>query len=307
MLRPTVSVIAAALALTMTLGGCVSGRDYDDTENPGGDGDGDSDARVGSEEIYHPVGYGEASFHGPESNLQVENCLECHGVDLMGGTSNVSCDEAGCHKADWRMDCSFCHGGTSGGAPRHLRDLDGTTDQDALSFQAHDSHTATGNHAPFECSQCHPAASNMLSPGHAIDDTPGQAEVTFAGGLSPQTVYDRNERSCSGGYCHGDGRSQAGVTKADDPAKECTDCHADITSGSGPWDEMSGDHRKHLTHSVHCSDCHTQVVNASDEFINVSLHVNGTLDQDMTPGGISYGGDNCFGFCHSQFHFFDSW
>lgn len=94
---------------------------------------------------YHPLGYEEVAAHGPDSNLQVEDCRDCHGADLRGGTwrggSVESCD--GCHDPidpTWRTNCTFCHGGgeSAGGAPP--RGIDGRSDMHA--FAPHTSTSA---------------------------------------------------------------------------------------------------------------------------------------------------------------------
>src|SRR5205814_2192141 len=61
---------------------------------------------------YHPSGFADAIIHGPELKLQRQDCRTCHGADLKGGSSAVSCD--GCHTSGWRTHCVFCHGGANG-------------------------------------------------------------------------------------------------------------------------------------------------------------------------------------------------
>ena len=86
------------------------------------------------EERYHPVGYLEPELHGMDAKLQVEPCLDCHGADLLGGSSERSCDP--CHDDDWRTRCTYCHGGeeSEDGAPP--RDIRGETEHDLLSLSA---------------------------------------------------------------------------------------------------------------------------------------------------------------------------
>jgi len=52
----------------------------------------------------HPDGWMNdeaASFHGNEVTLDGSvRCMSCHGGDLSGGTSGVSCAQSGCHDSD---------------------------------------------------------------------------------------------------------------------------------------------------------------------------------------------------------------
>jgi hypothetical protein len=76
---------------------------------------------------YHPLGWTGADVPGIAAKLlppgasemrvpraapggPPDDCRSCHGDDLAGGTSGVSC--ADCHAsegfADWTTDCTFC-------------------------------------------------------------------------------------------------------------------------------------------------------------------------------------------------------
>jgi predicted CxxxxCH...CXXCH cytochrome family protein len=293
-----VALIALAAASTSA---CISPRDYED--DPGGSGGGGGGGGGGTTGLYHPAGYVAANAHGLELNMQADDCQSCHGADLTGGTSGVSCDSAGCHSDGWRSDCTYCHGGeTPGGAPP--RDIDGVSDLAAITFPAHKAHVTAQNHKAFECTQCHKNATDILSPGHVFDDTPGRAEITFAAGLSSAGQYDEMG-GCTNLYCHGTGRTP-GSSKRDDGAKDCASCHAGASTPGG-WLGMSGQHAKHLGKGVACGDCHSGVASGNDTITNPDLHVNGTVEYTMDGTGITQSGAQCTGFCHNKGHFFDSW
>jgi predicted CxxxxCH...CXXCH cytochrome family protein len=255
-------------------------------------------------DAYHPKGYAGAKVHGPETNLQQDDCQACHGQDLKGGDSKVDCDS--CHQPGWRDDCTYCHGGDvdSTGAPP--RDIDGETSPLLISFVAHSSHAGTNNHAPFECSTCHTEPSDVLSSGHVFDDTPGRAEVAFTSPLSSGAKYDFNG-GCSNLYCHGNGRGDAGEAVDDGKAKKCGDCHPDVNSSSSAWATMSGEHKLHLEEGLVCADCHKSVVNPSQDIIAPERHVDGSVSHGFSESGLSANGSSCTGVCHSKIHLFTSW
>jgi hypothetical protein len=74
----------------------------------------------------HPSGWSAGTVHGTQYRAQPDQCSECHGSDLKGGISKVSCDT--CHPGyphatDWALplqhgyayganpqSCKLCHG-----------------------------------------------------------------------------------------------------------------------------------------------------------------------------------------------------
>jgi len=249
---------------------------------------------------YHPAGYADVGVHGPDSNLQVEDCRDCHGADLRGGSwrdrAVPSCDS--CHDAAdpaWRTNCVFCHGGdeTTGGAPP--RGLDSRTT--VLAFGAHTVHVSRTNHPAYDCSECHTVPTDALSPEHAFDSTPGRVELNF-GGLNAAGSYDGN--SCTNSYCHGNGKGNNGAVMRGDLPLDCTGCHAQ-SGATG----LGGQHRRHSGEK--CSDCHPQVVDTSNRVIGPDLHVNGSVEWSVSEAGVSLTAGTCNGLCHGKFHFGKSW
>jgi len=244
----------------------------------------------------HPPDYELPEQHGLDSNLQVDDCRACHGSDLRGGSSGTSCDD--CHASGWRTDCSFCHGGADGLPPE---DLDNTADEALISFLAHPEHADGDAHPLWGCETCHGTASGsyfdaMNDPDHAIDATPGVAEVDFGGVAAGG--------STSGGrctvYCHGDGRSD-GTQSDSSSSLACTGCHAMPPS--------SGEHRDHEHDDYPCAECHAQTVDTADVIIGPNQHVDGTGDVDLNSGlnSVIYNGSTCSGSCHGENHRSESW
>jgi hypothetical protein len=256
------------------------------------------------EDRYHSKDYAGASVHGPDTNLQVEDCQECHGADLSGGNSEVSCDP--CHETDWRDNCTYCHGGDAEGSGAPPRDIDGEDAPEEISFRAHTSHVTQSNHESWDCVECHVQPTDVLSPGHLFDDSPGRAEVEFSGGLAYGAVYD-SAGGCSNVYCHGDGGGTNGDSQDDGQALTCGSCHPSPDSGVNSWGTMSGEHSLHLQDGMVCADCHAGVVNQSQTVVGPSLHVDGDIDSTFSDENISWDGDSCTGLCHLKIHLWKSW
>ncbi|HEY5925024.1 MAG TPA: CxxxxCH/CxxCH domain-containing protein [Kofleriaceae bacterium] len=270
-------------------------------------------ATVGCSDRHHPDNFAGGAVHGPALELQSEDCRECHGDDLTGGTSGVSCD--GCHagptQTAWRQNCTFCHGGveTQTGAPP--RNIDGT---DLVGpFPAHTEHvngSAIAN--AYDCGQCHTKANDVLSPDHVFDTTPGEAENDFGNGLSPQASFDSATGTCSNVYCHGSGRADDGMISARAGSLACTGCHPTQDSGPPGWGAMSGPHSLHISSgtAITCADCHEQTTTPDGKAIaSKDLHINGTRDVAIGEPGFTYSATTktCSGSCHGYTHTTTPW
>lgn len=242
----------------------------------------------------HPEGWAFPDVHGLATKLQTDaDCRTCHGERLEGGDlgAGIACDD--CHyDEEWEANCTFCHGGvedTTGAPPEDIDDR-----SDELSFPPHTVHVTRTIHAPFDCEQCHAKPQDALTPGHLFDDdTPGRAEVAFAGGLSPQGAWDGNG-TCSNVYCHGNGRQNGDATVGEQ--RTCQMCHADATLG--------GEHGEHLGSDdgppIVCADCHADVVDTALAIVEPALHVDGEVS--VTMATVTRTGDRCTGACHGEAH-----
>lgn len=266
---------------------------------------------------YHPDGYAAANVHGLEMTTQAQDCRSCHGADLLGGSSGVSCD--GCHSSSspqaWRTTCTFCHGGTEDATGAPPRNIDGTNDPTTEPFPPHHAHVTSNLSAAVDCMQCHVKATDVLSPGHAFDDTPGKAETDFGGGLSKLAAYD-GSGTCASVYCHGDGRGDNGTVSKGDGPRSCSSCHAALTSGAAGWSKMSGAHALHLGSTTMggatCTDCHNAVTKDNASIATPALHVDGLREvkfSTVPAAGFAFDAptQSCTGTCHGYAHAATVW
>ncbi len=237
---------------------------------------------------YHPAGYDAPAVHGLELKTGAQDCRQCHGNTLEGG-SGPSCDS--CHQAGWRTNCTYCHGGTDSDTGAPPRDLRGANAAAQLSFAAHTAHQSENNHIAWDCNQCHTKPMDVLSAGHVFDNTPGVAEVNFAGGLSRGGVYSGNGQ-CDNLYCHGTGRANGSYNDSR-ATPTCATCH--------PNAGLQGRHRNHLGEAT-CSECHGDTLNNNGTIGDIALHVNGHIDVAISAPGFSFVGGTCNGTCHGEGH-----
>src|SRR5512133_412436 len=116
------------------------------------------------------------SVHGPAANRGASACTTCHGTDqdpggaYGGGIVGVSCND--CHGgigfADWKTNCTFCHGTrTQGGTAARLplaappEAIAGTADPAGQTnanpkVGAHQAHLVGTTYVnPLPCTSCH--------------------------------------------------------------------------------------------------------------------------------------------------------
>jgi predicted CxxxxCH...CXXCH cytochrome family protein len=148
----------------------------------------------------HPQGWTTPTdleeFHGAalrRTGYPLDGCRECHGADLGGGASQVSCQS--CHPQG-PLACNTCHGDMASAAPP--RDLSGARLTSRVSVGAHRSH-------PGACTSCHQVPSTAEAEGHyrrggALDVGPAEVVLRSAPGLT--AVWDRQAATCAGSACH---------------------------------------------------------------------------------------------------------
>lgn len=245
---------------------------------------------------YHPKDWALGGVHGPAYKQQTESdCRDCHGSDLSGGSSEVSC--ASCHDAEWQTTCTMCHGGVASESGAPPEDIDDDADPATISFVPHSVHESGRIALAFDCVECHAKPTDALTPGHLFDDaTPASAEVAIASG----GTWTASAGSCSNLYCHGDGRTPGTVAVSAGP-RTCHDCHADATTPDR-WGDLSGAHERHLGDGYSCSDCHADA-SGSDAIDDPALHVNGR--PDVAPPLMTWNATDrtCEGDCHGT----ESW
>ena len=272
----------------------------------------DGGVLIGPGVKYHPAGFSAANVHGLETTMQKQDCRTCHGADLTGGASQVGCDS--CHKAGWRTNCLFCHGGTENQTGAPPSSIDGTNSASASAFPPHNIHVTSKLSNALDCGQCHVKATDALSPNHMFNNSPGVAITDFGGGLSKQGTWSHSTGTCANNYCHGDGRGDDGtIAMSKTGGLGCGDCHAGPASGSTGWAKMSGDHAKHLSNSttITCADCHNSTTTDGTTIASSAQHVDGLRQVKFAPAdtGMTFDAptQTCNGTCHNFSHSGSTW
>ncbi|MFH2063886.1 MAG: CxxxxCH/CxxCH domain-containing protein [Pseudomonadota bacterium] len=247
------------------------------------------DGVVQSSENPHPAGWDGSTVHGYAFYDTPEDCRACHGINLDGGTSGLSCDE--CHTGGdaWRTDCRFCHGGldnATGAPPYGLR---GETATSSQVVGAHTVHlTESPSHAAWACNTCHTVPVSWNDPGHIDSGT--DVEINFSTPAGSTAAYTRTTATCSSLYCHGNGRTVSGPVSWTSPtALTCRSCHGDAGSSGS----LSGEHDEHLSEGVACAACHKTVINSANVIIDKTAHVNGSVDVSLTSGTYNSASRSC--------------
>lgn len=261
---------------------------------------------------------GQANHHGSNyflTNQQRDEhdvpCTTCHGANLDGGTSGVSCNNTSCHGGNWRS-CTFCHG-TPPSQNNPPLGVGGETTTSTLAVGRHAAHlTASNTHVAFACGTCHtvPGAGDVTHtlgyvPTTSLATAGHHGDVTFSAPATAMTfdvnAITGNPVSARGtclGACHSNGRGGSPVVTpywagGSWTAGSCGNCHA-----ASP---TTGRHNNHVGEAT-CTDCHPAA--------NTSTHMDGTATVNASVGGltITKGGGNCgtryscTGTCHGKSH-----
>ena len=196
-------------------------------------------------DTHHPDGFSAPDQHGTEFNVAgPATCSSCHGDDLAGGTSGVSCEK--CH-ASFRTNCTFCHGGTDNETGAPPENVAGEIDTGLASVGAHTAHLLTEStwHKTMDCATCHIVPADALDAGH-IDGTVLHEWSKLATKKGSEPVWDGT--TCSGVYCHGAASSGGTApvpdwTVVDGSQSQCGGCHAlPPTEGHPSSDDCSKCH-----------------------------------------------------------------
>ncbi len=295
----------------------------------------------------HEAGYADPTspaFHGPDALAFLEqqpsaiSCADCHGADL-NGSSGPSC--GGCHAttvtaafpagvADWKTNCTFCHGTQSEpftyasqlalAAPPD--DVNGrlTGANTAAKTGAHQLHLAGSAVAPaFSCATCHPVPTQATPLAHLVG---GIAQVTLSGagqGSLKASLGTYSAGTCAV-YCHNPPSSTNDPVGGSNPSWSgsgyaCNACHGNTSDTRNYW-PATGHHGTHCANGRNfpCYYCHNQVVTnvsaaSTPAIANPALHVNGVANVRLGDGVIQYqsrvisgtwNGTSCAPSCHGS-------
>jgi hypothetical protein len=234
-------------------------------------------------------------------------CKTCHGQSYAGGAVvTEGCLGSGCHVDASGVKkspeaCNTCHGSFRAPEADVLatappKGVAGETSTSIPAVGAHAAHLAYGvSLESVRCVECHNVPAVWNGSGH-IDPAP--AEIVFNGTLGrlvtgdgsniPAPTYNGGTSSCAGTYCHGN----FVVRKATAPA-EYGFAYADTvirggafapvwTGGSTQATCGSTCHalppQGHLASGPTCNGCHSGVVDANNNIIDSSLHINGKVN-----------------------------
>ncbi len=172
--------------------------------------------------------------------------------------------------------CNACHGGVANAAPPKA--LDGSTETTSRGVGAHQVHlVASAVQAAVPCKACHVVPAGVYAEGH-LDAVDGKATVTIDTSWlpgNPLTMggsWDPETATCSSVYCHGEGLKEPGKhsspiwTQVDGVQRACDACH-----GAPP---QYSDHPQDGA----CEMCHAATAGPNQTIIDVSRHIDGTVD-----------------------------
>jgi predicted CxxxxCH...CXXCH cytochrome family protein len=226
------------------------------------------------------------SCHGLPPALphpQNSNCSQCHAavVDANRNFVNKSLHING--HIDTGTACNSCHGTDPNGGPPP--DLEGNTTSDHTGVGAHQNHlTPSATHDPVACNSCHVVPTDTSN--HPSPDAGPPATITF-GGLSTNNnstpVYNSSTHQCSNTYCHQFySPSNNPIWQAPrDSTVACGSCHA-LPPPFVANTPISAQSHPKVNKATDCYRCHGMVVDSNLSFIASQLHVNGTIDYQLT-------------------------
>lgn len=231
-----------------------------------GCGDSTSTAKLNGETGKHVSDW--IARHPATARSSMDSCAKCHGEDLNGGISLVSCMSPTaiqgftCHAtspAGNPAGCLSCHGGPPTGPY-------GTTAPNRKF--AHGKHTAlTG------CDSCHLGAGSG-STGHAKATASGvlsPAMVTMSSAFKAKTLttfgFSATTGTCSGVSCHGGQQTPSWSSGVISMSTDCALCHEQGTAPGVPqynsyYSGFKGGQNLHALHlqsdvlTILCTDCH---------------------------------------------------
>ena len=254
----------------------------------------------------HSKGFGTVGapdFHTAKfaaTNWNLKPCQSCHGGNYAGGSTGSSC--LNCHTQSTGPEaCNTCHGIFAN--PQRIApptDLLGNISTNEKGVGAHAIHLydtkISSKVACFECHPSNPPGDEGFVFNH-IDGIPAELEFGSFSTVSGSTpAYDFSSLTCANTYCHGNfsfsrdssdnkfaytadfmtGNNFNPIwNKVDSTQAACGTCH-------GQWNDdgtvlLSIAPVGHLTVPT-CNGCHGTVVDAANNIIDPSKHINKQID-----------------------------
>jgi predicted CxxxxCH...CXXCH cytochrome family protein len=253
----------------------------------------------------HPLPY--VATHTTAALASLATCASCHGADYGGGLGGAAPSCNACHGglgyADWKTNCTFCHGtrtpsfaGTPVWLPAPPQSVIVTADQTTSNprIGAHQKHVGNGSTLSngVACTECHPAAADL---GHVGGSGAAQLAwgplATNAGAAASMT-----SGTCAN-YCHGatlpGAAGRTAPAWAPPSAMTCGSCHeADPTTGQHP--SQRAQHS-----SFQCYICHGGSY-VGGTTADKSLHFDGTVSKDASLNWQTSPVKSCDPACHNR-------
>jgi predicted CxxxxCH...CXXCH cytochrome family protein len=266
----------------------------------------DKNATMAPELGIHPAGWADTlnpdspNFHAKyiynNNKWSLSECRSCHGNDFSGGSTGVSC--MNCHTQQGGPEnCTTCHGSkdpndTHPYPPLSLKGDSTETDRGVGAHYFHLSNNVTDRDAPaVRCVACHQKVNNFTDAVH-FQNPNGKATIHFdslslnvlpGDTLVPNPTYNAVSNTCANVYCHGyfkQGNRNFQPVFNNPESVVCGSCHGDPATGNptpGYPNNVIAPHFSFMTINS-CYVCHGSVINPAGQFIDKTLHVNGTID-----------------------------
>ncbi len=210
---------------------------------------------------------GTSGFHGAllkKEQWQWSACTRCHGEDLNGGASGISC--LSCHDTRTAQGCASCHRTETSGSFR------ASSTQSERSSLLHQRHLQAGIAQAGLCQTCHPVPTGLRDGVH-LD---GQVQIQFSQAANyrgKQPQWDAATKTCTETACHGAGLEGAQIPVWGPPqptTSSCQNCH-----GMPPKTLQRGG-----IHPVdtRCSTCHPSAHQENGQIKEPALHLNGQVE-----------------------------
>jgi predicted CxxxxCH...CXXCH cytochrome family protein len=234
----------------------------------------------------HPAGWLPAG-HAQAAQADPTACTECHGSDLSGGISRVSCTPCHLNGSPFVLtNCTSCHGNPPAGTVAPSR------------AGAHAAHNSLPN-VTNVCNTCHSGAGS----GTLSHDN-GTVDLMFLGAYNAKSgsaAYDAASSTCSKVSCHGGQTTPGWLSGATiDVNTQCTSCHAFGTAEYNSF--VSGEHDFHVnTEHFPCEYCHDAAKLATGHFaaLNTSA-MEGPASATISGSRIvNYSNGSCTPLCHN--------
>lgn len=240
------------------------------------------------------------SAHTTAALANLASCQGCHGADYGGGTAQ-SC--TACHQgigyADWKTNCTFCHGTRTsafGGTPVWLpappQAVAGATSTSDARVGAHQKHLGNGSALSngVACGECHPAASDLSHVGGTGVAQLAWGPLATTGGAAASMTSGTCANYCHGATLPGTGRARPAW--APPTAMTCGSCHqANPTTGQHP-----AQNTKHS--GIGCGTCHGTGFAAGS--VNRALHVDGAINKAAGLNWQDTPVKSCDPSCHAR-------